>query len=156
LCRRVLYVNDAAGLWYLGEGNALGVFAGARADADAFMHLGPAAVYTAALLLALGLLPLYSPAGVVSTTSEGMSSEREMLVGIDRRRARGIVPILARTTSLCRTSRCRSIGEKQVGYEDDDSKPVWPTWAVDTLALKSARCIHINYAYFYIPLSLRR
>jgi hypothetical protein len=35
-----------------------------------------------------------------------------------------------------------------------DNKPVWPTWAVGAL-FRVARCTHINYAYFHIPLSSR-
>jgi hypothetical protein len=36
------------------------------------------------------------------------------------------------------------------GDDDDDNKPVWPTWAVGTL-FRGARPIRINHVGFHIP-----
>jgi hypothetical protein len=42
-----------------------------------------------------------------------------------------------------------------VYYDDDDNKPVWPTWAVGAL-FRGARRIHLNRVSFHIiPPSLR-
>jgi hypothetical protein len=46
--------------------------------------------------------------------------------------------------------RCRLAIRVGSSVDDDNNKPVWPTWTLGALFIR-ARCIHINRICFHIP-----